>query len=236
MSETQTNNMVYLMGRVTTNPQFTHEVMGEGFYEVMLAVKRMSEQEDVIPVTLSERLMIDTEVKRGDILCVEGQFRSYNKIENGRSRLMLTVFAREIMDFDDERNPNIIELTGYVCKPTVYRKTPFKREICDILIAVNRAYGKSDYIPSIAWGRNARFAENFEVGDKITVTGRIQSREYQKNIDGEIYIKTAYEVSISKIVIEGEGRTFESNSKFDGECAADEFTPDDTSDGGYYNS
>ncbi len=209
MNETQTNNKVYLMGRVANNPVFTHEVMGEGFYEIMLTVKRMSEQEDNIPVTLSERLMIDTEIKRGDVLCVEGQFRSYNKIENGRSRLMLTVFAREILDFDDERNPNIIELTGFVCKPTVYRMTPFKREICDILIAVNRAYNKSDYIPCIAWGRNARFAQNFEVGDKITVTGRIQSREYQKNQDGETVVKTAYEVSINKILVEGEGRTFE---------------------------
>ena len=200
MSEVQINNKVYLMGRVTTAPAFTHEVMGEGFYEILLAVKRMSEQEDVIPVTLSERLMIDTELKRGDVIAVEGQFRSYNKIEKGKSRLMLTVFVRDIVDFDEERNPNIIELTGYVCKPTVYRTTPFKREICDILIAVNRAYNKSDYIPCIAWGRNARFAGNLEVGDKITVTGRIQSREYQKCIsDTETETRVAYEVSVSKI-------------------------------------
>ncbi|MCI7583026.1 MAG: single-stranded DNA-binding protein [Eubacteriales bacterium] len=224
MSEVQINNKVYLMGRVTTAPAFTHEVMGEGFYEILLAVKRMSEQEDIIPVTLSERLMIDTELKRGDVIAVEGQFRSYNKIEKGKSRLMLTVFVRDIVDFDEERNPNIIELTGYVCKPTVYRTTPFKREICDILIAVNRAYNKSDYIPCIAWGRNARFAGNLEVGDKITVTGRIQSREYQKNVDGETVQKTAYEVSINKIVVEDENRVFETSHNLDGreECASDE--------------
>ena len=120
MSDVQINNKVFLSGKVITNPVFTHEVMGEGFYEVMLAVKRMSEQEDVIPVTLSERLMIDNEIRVGDTLSVDGQFRSYNKYENGKSRLMLTVFTREIADDDEERNPNIIELTGYVCKPTVY--------------------------------------------------------------------------------------------------------------------
>ena len=129
MSDVQINNKVFLSGKVITNPVFTHEVMGEGFYEVMLAVKRMSEQEDVIPVTLSERLMIDNEIRVGDTLSVDGQFRSYNKYENGKSRLMLTVFTREIADDDEERNPNIIELTGYVCKPTVYRTTPFKRDI-----------------------------------------------------------------------------------------------------------
>ena len=208
MSDVQINNKVFLSGKVITNPLFTHEVMGEGFYEVMLAVKRMSEQEDVIPVTLSERLMIDNEIRVGDTLSVDGQFRSYNKYENGKSRLMLTVFTREIADDDEERNPNIIELTGYVCKPTVYRTTPFKREICDVLIAVNRAYNKSDYIPCIAWGRNARFAGSLVVGDKITVSGRIQSREYQKNVDGDIVVKTAYEVSISRI------------STFDAECGA----------------
>lgn len=229
MNETLLNNKVYLMGRAVTEPQFTHEVLGEGFYEILLAVKRMSEQEDIIPVTISERLIGDGEVRRGSPLCVEGQFRSYNKIENGKSRLMLTVFAREILEYDEDRNPNIIELTGFICKPTIYRMTPFKREICDILIAVNRAYNKSDYIPCIAWGRNARFAQSFEVGDKITVTGRIQSREYQKNIDGETIIKTAYEVSINKILIEGEGRTFETEQALDAaksECAYTEYKED----------
>lgn len=197
--EQMSNNRVYLSGRVESEPVFSHDVMGEGFYELRLAVKRISEQEDIIPITLSERLFQDCEIIAGDILCVEGQFRSYNKVEDGKSRLMLTVFVREIVEYDEERNPNIIELTGFVCKPTVYRTTPFKREICDILLAVNRAYNKSDYIPCIAWGRNARFAQSFEVGEKVTVSGRIQSRDYQKNMEGNIITKTAYEVSVNKI-------------------------------------
>lgn len=202
--EQMSNNRVYLMGRVVSEPTFSHEVMGEGFYEVRLAVKRISEQEDIIPITISERLFKNGDIREDDILCAEGQFRSYNKIEDGKSKLMLTVFVRELMEYDEERNPNIIELTGYVCKPTIYRITPFKREICDILIAVNRAYNKSDYIPCIAWGRNARYGQGFQVGERVSVSGRIQSREYQKNIDGEIVTKVAYEVSISKISIDNE--------------------------------
>ncbi|MEG1791324.1 MAG: single-stranded DNA-binding protein [Clostridia bacterium] len=197
--EQMNNNKVYLTGRVISKPTFSHDVMGEGFYEVRLAVKRISEQEDIIPVTISERLFKDNEIILNETLCVEGQFRSYNKLEESKSRLMLTVFVREILEYDEERNPNIIELTGYVCKPTIYRTTPFKREICDILLAVNRAYNKSDYIPCIAWGRNARYSQNFQIGEQITVSGRIQSREYQKLIDGETITKIAYEVSVNKI-------------------------------------
>jgi single-stranded DNA-binding protein len=133
-------------------------------------------------------------------VALNGQFRSYNKIEDGRSRLILTVFVREFTDADEGRNPNTVELRGYVCKPPIFRITPFKREICDILIAVNRAYNKSDYIPCIAWGRNARYAGNFGVGDRVEVFGRIQSREYQKFINGESVKKTAFEVSVGKII------------------------------------
>lgn len=197
--EQMSNNKVYLSGRVVQKPKYSHEVMGEGFYEIKLAVKRISEQDDIIPITVSERLFCDNEIVLNDYLSVEGQFRSYNKFEDGKSRLMLTVFVRDILEYDEERNPNIIELSGYVCKPTIYRTTPFKREICDMLLAVNRAYNKSDYIPCIAWGRNARFAQGFAVGERITVTGRIQSREYQKLIDGVSVTKTAYEVSVSNV-------------------------------------
>ncbi len=211
--EQMINNKVYLSGRILSKPAFSHEVMGEGFYEVKLAVKRMSEQEDVLPITISERLFTDNEIVIGESLAIEGQFRSYNKFEDGKSRLMLTIFVRQILDCDEERNPNMIELTGFVCKPTVYRMTPFKREICDILLAVNRAYNKSDYIPCIAWGRNARYAQNFSVGEQITITGRIQSRDYQKEIDGVVTVKTAYEVSIGKISTEEEKA----------ECAASAF-------------
>lgn len=193
------NNKVYLSGNVAGEAVYSHEIMGEGFYEIQLAVKRLSGQDDLIPLTVSERLMNEHLFVDGEMLTVEGQFRSYNKLEEGKSRLMLTVFVREILENDSEHNPNIIELTGYVCKKPNYRTTPFKREICDLLLAVNRAYNKSDYIPCIAWGRNARFAEKFEIGERIYVSGRIQSRNYQKNVDGEMISRVAFEVSINKI-------------------------------------
>ena len=161
---------------------------------------RLSQQTDILPVTISERLLSCHDASVGATLSIIGQFRSYNKLEQERSRLMLTVFARDISESDDEPNPNVIELEGYICKPPLYRTTPFKREICDILLAVNRAYNKSDYIPCIAWGRNARYVNGLSVGDRIAVQGRIQSREYQKTgEDGSQITKTAYEVSISRV-------------------------------------
>lgn len=194
------NNRVLLTGKVTEEARFSHEVFGEGFYEIKLEVPRLSTQTDILPVTISERLLTMHDASVGSTLSVIGQFRSYNKIESERSRLMLTVFARDITDTGDEPNPNVIELEGYICKPPLYRTTPFKREICDILLAVNRAYNKSDYIPCIAWGRNARYVNGLSVGDRIAVQGRIQSREYQKTReDGEQITKIAYEVSISRV-------------------------------------
>ena len=196
------NNKVFLAGEIISEPQFSHEMFGEGFYEFDLKVRRLSDSYDVLPVTISERL-ISGQIQVGKYIGVYGQFRSYNKLEDNKSRLMLTMFIREIVDYDENANPNHIEITGFVCKEPVYRTTPFKREICDLLIAVNRNYNKSDYLPCIAWGRNARFVKNFEVGDKLTVFGRIQSREYQKKVDDEhIITKTAYEVSLSKITRE----------------------------------
>ncbi len=198
--EEMNNNRVMLTGKVTEEAKFSHEVFGEGFYEIKLEVPRLSAQTDVLPVTVSERLLSCHDASVGATLSVIGQFRSYNKLEQERSRLMLTVFARDISEADDEPNPNVIELEGYICKPPLYRTTPFKREICDILLAVNRAYNKSDYIPCIAWGRNARYVNGLSVGDRIAVQGRIQSREYQKiKEDGEQITKTAYEVSISRV-------------------------------------
>ena len=171
---------------------------------------RLSGQADVLPVTVSERLIADGDLKPGKTLCAFGQFRSYNKIENGKSRLMLTVFVRELAELPPAKNPNSIVLSGYICKPPVYRTTPFNREIADLLVAVNRAYNKSDYIPCIAWGRNARFVKNLQVGDKIALSGRIQSREYQKKLsDYEVKTMTAYEVSISKLA------AFDSADDFD---------------------
>ncbi|MDD4839109.1 MAG: single-stranded DNA-binding protein [Clostridia bacterium] len=207
------NNKVYLAGKIVSEPVFSHEVMGEGFYELTLAVKRLSEQEDEIPLTISERLLVGSATAMGSEIAVIGQFRSYNKAEDGKSRLILRVFVREILDVDPEQNPNLIEITGFICKQPIYRTTPFKREICDLLIAVNRAYNKSDYIPCIAWGRNARFAGSFSVGERVKITGRIQSREYNKLLDdGTLIKRIAYEVSVGKIAEEnGELDTEDAN-------------------------
>ena len=194
------NNKVYLKGEIVTEAKYSHEVYGEGFYEMEVMVKRLSGQSDVLPVTISERLIESRQLKIGSSISALGQFRSYNKQVDGKSKLMLTVIVRELLDDDYAKNPNNVVLLGYVCKEPVYRTTPFSREIADILIAVNRAYNKSDYIPCIAWGRNARFVKNLQVGDKIAISGRIQSREYQKKLsDSETKILTAYEVSVSKL-------------------------------------
>ena len=152
----------------------------------------------------------------GDTLCALGQFRSYNKLENGRSRLMLTVFVRELLAAAPTQNPNSIVLSGYICKPPVYRTTPFNREIADLLVAVNRAYNKSDYIPCIAWGRNARFVQNLKVGDRIALSGRIQSREYVKRLsESQSVTMTAYEVSVSKLAAFDENENFDLDREFD---------------------
>lgn len=204
------NNQVNITGEVISEFMYSHDVFGEGFYLVDILVSRLSNSSDIIPVMVSERLIDVKEDLRGKFIEVNGQFRSYNRHEDNRNRLVLSVFAREVSITEEElegQKPNYIFLDGYVCKPPVYRKTPLGREIADILLAVNRPYGKSDYIPCICWGRNARFAESFEVGSHIQVWGRIQSREYQKKIGEEEFEKrVAYEVSVSKLeFIESEG-------------------------------
>ena len=200
--EQMSNNKLRLTGTVTERPVYSHEVCGEEFYETKLSVPRLSGQEDVIPVTLSDRLLARTEVKPGAKISISGQFRSYNKLEGEHSRLLLTAFAREILPADDEVNPNTIEILGYICKPPVYRTTPFKREICDVLLAVNRAYNKSDYIPCIMWGRNARFIKDMPIGERLWVTGRVQSRIYTKCLsEDKSEERVAYEVSVSKILV-----------------------------------
>ena len=213
---TEKNNKVYLQGEIVSDATFSHEVYGEGFYEFFVKVMRLSGQADILPVTLSERLIQDGLLSKGKTICALGQFRSYNKIESGKSRLMLTVFVRELLNELPNRNPNSILLSGYICKPPVYRTTPFNREIADVLIAVNRAYNKSDYIPCIAWGRNARFVKNLGVGDRIAVSGRIQSREYQKKLsETDIKTMTAYEVSVSKLAAFEAGEDFDIDTEFD---------------------
>jgi hypothetical protein len=200
---TPDNNWVYVSGKVDSTIEFSHETYGEGFYSFFLSVPRLSENIDRLPVTVSERLIGELDLNIGADIVITGQFRSYNKLIDGSNRLVLTVFAREIANqIEEVKNPNQIYLNGFVCKPPIYRTTPFKREIADLLLAVNRAYSKSDYIPAIAWGRNARFCRNLRVGNNLKVWGRIQSREYQKRYpDGTVEDKVAYEVSISKLEV-----------------------------------
>ena len=196
------NNKVTLFGKVVKTPEFSHEVYGEKFYEFTIEVNRLSESVDLIPVIFSERLVPIDEIKLETTLQILGQYRSYNNQTDGKSKLVLMVFAREIEITDSMtiENANEIYLEGFVCKKPNYRKTPFGREISDLLIAVNRAYNKSDYIPCIAWGRNAKYCESFAVGEKIKVYGRIQSREYEKkSTDGNVEKRVAYEVSVSKL-------------------------------------
>lgn len=209
------NNKVFISGEIVSEAEFSHEVYGEGFYEMNVLVKRLSGQGDILPVTVSERLIQDKDLKVGVHINALGQFRSYNKLVNGKSKLMLTVFVRELPEVCTVKNPNNIVLSGYICKPPVYRTTPFNREIADILIAVNRSYNKSDYIPCIAWGRNARFAKNLAVGEKIAIAGRIQSREYQKRIEDDVKIMTAYEVSISKLAAYENAENFDVEEEFE---------------------
>lgn len=198
---TSINNQVFLSGEIETKPVYSHELFGEGFYELVLKVSRLSEHYDYIPITVSERLIAGRDLSVGTSLALNGQFRSYNKIVDNKSKLMLTVFVRDFCDCKED-NPNIVELAGYICKNPIYRTTPFNREICDLLVAVNRAYNKSDYIPCIAWGRNARFVRSIDVGQKIVLSGRIQSREYTKKIsEEESQVRVAYELSINKIAI-----------------------------------
>ena len=206
------NNHLVLVGKVTSDKKFSHEIYGESFYIFDLEVARLSGNSDIIPITISERLILEKELEIGDKVEIEGQFRSYNSYENEKNRLILTVFAKDIkyLSQDEEENSsekvsNEVTLVGYICKKPIYRQTPFGREISDILLAVNRAYNKSDYIPAIAWGRNARFCQNIEVGTKVKISGRVQSRNYEKKFeDGTSETRTAYEVSISSLEIVNE--------------------------------
>lgn len=197
------NNQVVIMGEIVSDFVFSHEIFGEGFYMVDVRVERLSDSIDIIPLMVSERLLDVNGDYKGMYIAVNGQFRSYNRHEERKNKLVLSVFAREI-EFVDEIGENTrsnqIFLDGYICKEPIYRKTPLGREIADLLLAVNRPYGKSDYIPCICWGRNARFASNFEVGSRCVIWGRIQSREYMKKLSEEqLEKRVAYEVSVSKL-------------------------------------
>ena len=205
------NNHLVLIGKVCSEKTFSHEIYGEKFYLFDLEVPRLSKAVDVIPITVSERLITNIDIEVGKELAIEGQFRSYNSYENEKNRLILTVFAKDISEVVEEETSeeeekkkvsNEVTLIGYVCKKPIYRQTPFDREIADILLAVNRAYNKSDYIPCIAWGRNARFCQNIEVGTEVKILGRVQSRKYEKKFeDGTSETRVAYEVSVSSMEI-----------------------------------
>ncbi|MSS62630.1 single-stranded DNA-binding protein [Velocimicrobium porci] len=197
------NNQVNISGKVVSEFRYSHDVFGEGFYLLDVEVNRLSDSYDIIPLMISERLIDVSKDYRGEIIEASGQFRSYNRHEESKNKLVLSVFVREIRVCEEgyeSSKPNFIYLDGYICKTPVYRKTPLGREIADLLLAVNRPYGKSDYIPCISWGRNARYAEKFEVGGHLRIWGRIQSREYQKKIsETEVEKRVAYEVSVSKL-------------------------------------
>ena len=196
----ETGNYLHLSGILTDVPVYGHEVFGEKFYYATLSVPRLSGAEDLLPITISERLMEGVDLSIGTPLRFEGQLRSYNKVVEGAGRLLITGFVQRLLDPETDENPNQVQLTGALCKPPSYRTTPFGREIADLMLAVNRAYGKSDYIPCITWGRTARFASHLKVGDKVTLLGRFQSRAYQKQLaDGTVLNKTAYEVSVGRL-------------------------------------
>lgn len=200
------NNSVRIVGTVVEPCVFSHQVYGEGFYMFYILAERLSDAADVLPVTVSERLLDVESLAVGTAVHIQGQLRSYNQYTGERSRLVLTIFAREITvcQVTEGKKPNEICLNGFLCKPPNYRTTPFGREITDLLLAVNRAYHKSDYIPCIAWGRNARFAGSLSVGQQIRIWGRIQSRRYVKRRGEEVEERVAYEVSISKIELVSE--------------------------------
>ena len=213
------NNYLTLVGKVTGEKKFSHEIYGEKFYSFNLSIPRLSGNSDIIPITISERLITDEMLTEGKKLLIKGQFRSYNSYENERNKLILTVFAKDVEELEEveeqeesdivkkDETTNEVVLIGFVCKKPIYRQTPFGREIADLLLAVNRAYNKSDYIPTIAWGRNARFCQNIEVGTQVKIIGRVQSRQYEKkHEDGTVETKTAYEVSVCSLeVINEEG-------------------------------
>lgn len=208
------NNYLTLVGKVTGEKNFSHEIYGERFYTFNLSIPRLSGNADIIPITISERLLEEDTLAEGKKLLIKGQFRSYNSYENEKNRLILTVFAKDLQELEEDSEEtendivrkdiitNEVVLIGYICKKPIYRQTPFGREISDLLLAVNRAYNKSDYIPCIAWGRNARFCQNLEVGSQVKIVGRVQSRTYEKkHEDGTIENRIAYEVSVGSLEV-----------------------------------
>lgn len=199
------NNKIELCGVIASTPELNHKNYGENFYGFRLSCSRKSAEKDTLPIIVSDRLVEIKDLQVGKKISVKGQVRTFNKHISDKRKLLIMVFARDICEIEEESKSapefnNNVKLSGYICKPPVYRVTPKGREIADVLIAVNRTYGKADYIPCITWGRNARFAGNLDVGTHIDIEGRLQSREYTKKFDdGTEEIRTAYEISVSRI-------------------------------------
>ena len=194
-------NKITACGQIKSPLQFSHKTYGEAFYTFELGIERRSGYVDEINVMISERLIYETPLQVGDFVEITGQIRTYNETVEGRNKLNVVVFAREIIINEDMvYYENYVYLEGFLCKPPIKRTSPLGRDICDLMIAVNRMYNKSDYIPCIAGGRNANYAETLGVGTKIFIEGRIQSREYKKKFeDGTSEVRKAFEVSILKL-------------------------------------
>lgn len=202
INNTVKSNQVNISGEIVSEFTFSHQAFGEKFYMVDVAVRRLSDQTDVIPLMVSERIFNVHKDYRGFTVEVVGQFRSYNHYDGMKNRLLLYVFVTEIHFTSQCENSNYIFLEGYIVKPPIYRETPMGREIADIMISVNRYYKKTDYIPCISWDRSARFISRFGAGTKVRFYGRIQSREYKKQLDDlSVEIKTAYEVSVCRMEV-----------------------------------
>lgn len=216
----EVKNQVRIVGEVIESFTFSHKVYGEAFYAATVKVPRYSEAYDVIRIIVSDRLVDVSADWEGCWISVDGQFRSHSKKQpDGRAKLELFVFVFNVEPLEASDMPikemNYIVLDGYLCKTPVYRETPRGRKITDILFAVNRAGGKSDYIPCICWERNALYAAAFEPGAHFILNGRIQSRVYHKPLgDGNVEERTAWEVSVSTIQLveeEGEGNHEDTN-------------------------
>lgn len=191
------NNFIKLKGIVHTQPKFSHTTHGENFLEFTLEVKRKSEVSDLLPITISERLI---KCNQGEFLEILGEVRTFNKFENEKSRLIITVFAKEVRVLECEEYENSVELNGFICKPVTSRTTPLSdRKIADVLIAVNGRNNRVAYIPSIAWNKDSVWLAEQPVGTELNIAGRLQSRNYQKNFDGQIEERTAIELCIKSV-------------------------------------
>ena len=198
MDEVFVNNRAELCGIVTAAPRYSHESRGIRFYTFPLETRRLSGTADTLNIVVRESQLPGDELLLSGPVCVTGELRSFNNKSGVGNRLVLTIFARELTRCTGG-DENHIVLTGTVCKEPTLRVTPMGREICDIILAVPRRYRRSDYIPVIAWGQQARDIADSPVGTQLAVRGRLQSRAYTKVIDGESFQRQAFEVSAADI-------------------------------------